>query len=181
MCSQNCYLLVAWYLMEKGKYLFMHFLIFSIVLFLQSHFISLWSCCWHICSRLCILTTWFQLLGHIIPYHGTCSCNHSHQKACNKKLSLILMLHRPQWFVLVLNNWWTQEAISMYPNSKVSFNMTGYLSYNIEYLVSSIKRKWSNLLLVHIFSFFSLIVLACFLLSGSEQCQDSCEDTNFRN
>lgn len=39
----------------------------------------------------------------------------------------------------------------MYPTSKISFNMTEYLSYNTECLASSIKRKWSNLLFVHVF------------------------------
>lgn len=61
----------------------------------------------------------------------------------------------------------------MYPTSKISFNMTKYLSYNIECLASSTKRKWSNLLSVRFWfwGFFcplSHFVLAYFLLSGSQ-------------
>lgn len=55
----------------------------------------------------------------------------------------------------------------MYPTSKISFNpnMTKYVSYNIECLASSIKRKLSNLLSVHIYIYIHMPTFThCFSL-----------------
>ena len=60
----------------------------------------------------------------------------------------------------------------VYPTLKYKKKINDYLRYNSTYLVSSIKRKWQNLFIVHRIhiSFLPLmhIVSAFFLVYGSE-------------